>query len=162
MGAVVATLKLGDAMFPGKGAGDADRVQRGFRARAGEAHKLHRWDAFAQHLGQPNLDRGGAAEGYPFGCLLGQGPDNLGVDVPHDETGGVEHEVEVTVAVHVVDVVPLTALDENWIRCEVGRAPGAAPRQVLLGLTLKLSGCWGRLDVFCRFLFRSRCQRSPP
>ena len=59
----------------------------------------------------------------------------------------VQHEVEVAVAVDVVDVVAIAVVREEGIRREVRGAPRAAAGQDLLGLGLERPGLGGLRDV---------------
>ena len=84
----------------------------------------------------------------------------IGLAWPDDEGGGVQHEVEVAVAVDVVDVVPVPALREEGVRGEVRGAARAAP-----GRTRSASAWSARdLGVFAtyRSISRSRAAEVIP
>ena len=148
--AVVAALDLGYFRAAGEGLGGPDGVHRRLGARAGESDEIDRRQACAEHLREPHLGLGGGAEGYALRRLLLDRPRDVRVGMAHDQARRVEHEVQVAVAVDVVHVVALAAVYEERVRREVGRAPGAAPRQEPLGLCLECAGPRGGLGVAAR------------
>ncbi len=148
--AVVAALDLGNLGAAGEGLGGPDCVHRRLGARAGEPDEIDRRQARAEHLREPHLGLGGGAEGDTLSGLLLDRPRDVRVGMAHDQAGRVQHEVEVAVAVDVVDVVALAALDEERVGREVCRAPGAASRQESLRLGLQLAGLRGGLGVPAR------------
>ncbi len=103
--AVVAALELDDEAAAGRGAGDAQRVERGLAAGAGEQDLLDRGDQLGELFGEEDLALGDAdahvAEG---GAGLGGGAGDVGVVVA--EQRGAERRVEVGVLASVGGTEP--------------------------------------------------------
>ena len=89
----------------------------------------------------------GRAEGRALAGLLAERLDHHRVRVAHDEGRRVQHEVEIAVAVDVVDVVAVAVVREEGIGREVRGPAGAAAGQDLLGLGLEGPGLGGLRDV---------------
>ena len=62
------------------------------------------------------------------------------MSVAQNQAGGVYHEVQVAIAVDVVNVQALPVVDEGGVGGEEGGAPGAAAGQILQRLLLKPLG----------------------
>src|SRR5262245_54929353 len=70
------------------------------------------------------------------------------------ETGGVDHEVEILVAIHVKDIVSLTVIDEDRIGIEVGSVSRGASRQITGRLLLSPAGPWSSGSVMVYLAFQ--------
>ena len=140
MGAVVAALELGYLVPAGEGAGGADSHHCAFRAGVGEPDGVQGGDAVAEQFRQAHLRLGGAAERVAARRLALERVHDVGVGVAEYVGGGVDHKVKVAVAVNVIDIVALRAVDEGGIGGEVRRAARAAAGQVLVRLALERLG----------------------
>ena len=126
----------GDLVLAGERPGDADGVQGPLGAGVSEPDGVHRRDPVAQYLRHADLGLGRPAKGRPPRRLPLERLDDLGMRVADDQAGGVDHEVEVAVAVDVVDVVTLCVIYERGVRVEVRRSSRAASRKVPSSLLL--------------------------
>ena len=147
VGAVVAALELRELRLAGEGPRRPDRHQRALGARIGEADRLERGHAIAQEPREADLGHRRRAEGRSLPRLLAQRLGDGRMPVTEDEARRVQHEVEVAVAVDVVDVVALARLGEERIRREVRGAARAAAGHDVDGLLLEGARPRGPLDV---------------
>ena len=95
----------------------------------------------------PDLHLGRGAEGRALAGLLAERLDHHRVRVARRSGRRVQHEVEVAVAVDVVDVVAIAVVREEGIGREVRGAARAPAGQDLLGLGLERPGLRGLRDV---------------
>ena len=142
VGAVVAALEFGYLVPARERPGGAYRHQRAFGPGVREPDGVHGRHPVAKDLGQAYLGLGGPAEGRALRRLLLKGLYDLGVSVAHHEARSVDHEVEVAVAVDVVDVAAFSVVRESRVGLEEGSPPGASSRQVFGRLRLQLLGFW--------------------
>ena len=127
-------------MPSGEGACGADGHEGALGAGVGKADAVHGWDAFAEDGRQPGLQLGGGAEGGAAGCLLLKGADHVGVGVAQDEACGVDHEVEIGVAVHIVKIVATAMVGDDGVGVEVGGAAGTSAGEKSLSLVVERPG----------------------
>ena len=139
-GAVVAALGLRHERPAREGARDAHGHHHGLGARVREADALDRADALAQHLREPHrvLVRRGEA------CALGElRPDRLDdgrMGVAVDQRGVVVEQLDVAIAVDVVEVRAGAATRERRVRREPRRGARIASGHRSLRLGVQLRG----------------------
>ena len=113
--AVVAAFELDDEVAAGESAGKTDGGHAGFGAGGDEAELLDGREAVSDELGEIGFGCDGGSEAGAFRGGLLDGFDDGGEGMAEDHgTPGAE-EVEVAVAVFVVEVSAFGVGEEGWV-----------------------------------------------
>ena len=139
--AVIAALELDDEVAAGEAAGQADGGHAGLGAGADEAHLLDGREAAADELGEVRLAGMGCAEAGAAASGFADRFDHRREGVAQDHRAPGAEEVDVAVAVGVVEVRALGPHDE-W-RMAADGAEGADRRvdsagKVMLGAAFQI------------------------
>ncbi len=159
MGAVVAAQHLDDAVALHVGTGSADSEHGGLGAGVAEADQIHMLHAAGDDLGQLHLLGNTGGAGSTLGSGLGNGLGQRGMGVAVNEGGVVVQEVDVHVAVQIVDAAALAVFHGEGIGVVAGDGTALAASHVLpclLKCGLGLGGA-GHVDfagLLQRFLIR--------
>src|SRR5712672_2697407 len=110
---VVAACKFYHQVATSKSARQAKSAHGGFCAAGDEADFLHEWNGAADALRELHFEFGGYAVAGAFLRLLGDGGGyrRIGVAEKHGSPGA--DEIEELVAVGVVEILALAALDDQ-------------------------------------------------
>ena len=132
MHAVIAAFHLDDLVAAGKSAGEADGVHRDLGAAGAEAHLVH-GEALADFVGEIELEGvRHAVHGSGFEPLLDCLHDG-GMAMAGHERAEAEVEIDVFVAVEIVDVGALGVLDVERPGLVAAEVAGDAERHAGLG-----------------------------
>ncbi|OQA43269.1 MAG: hypothetical protein BWY52_01922 [Chloroflexi bacterium ADurb.Bin325] len=113
--AVVAALELDDLVPPGERARQPQRAHGGLRARVDEAQQLHAGHEALDQPGQLELQRAGRAEARTLRGRAAQRGGHTRVRMAEDQRPPREDVIQEAVAVHVVEIGPFPARDEQRV-----------------------------------------------
>ncbi len=138
--AVVATGKAEHAVAPRCRPGEPDGAHRRLRPRGHEPHLLDRGEGRDDLGGEVDLGLGRRSEAGAVLRGVDHGRDGLGIGMAEHERAPGHHPVEVAVSVHVLQLGPLGAADEERLvqsdgahraygRVDAARDQGAGPAE---------------------------------
>ena len=110
--AMVATFELEDVVATREPAGNADGTHDRLGPRTDHPGDFHRGDEFADEFGHLNLASRGRAVGQPLIAGLLHRLQNLRMGMPQDARPPRADIIDVLVAVHIDDTIPISARDE--------------------------------------------------